>query len=145
MLLIVFAAAGFFAGTKYQQSLSPAAGNRQFAGANGIGPNGARAGATGQRRTGGGQVIGSITSEDANSITVSMVDGSSKIVLLTANTTFSKSTEGAKTDLAVGTKVGIFGSANPDGSVTAQNVSINPIMRITGQPTTASGTPAATK
>lgn len=103
---------GFYAGTKYQQSKTPA---RQF----GQGQN--------RARMGGGQVIGEILSMDDKSLTVKLTDGSSKIVLISSTTTFNKAAEGAKSDLKVSERVVIFGTTNPDGSVTAQNVQINPV------------------
>lgn len=68
-------------------------------------------------------------SSDDKSITVKLQDGSSKIVLLTDTTSISKSTEGSKSDLKTGEKVAVFGTENSDGSVTAQNVQLNPILR----------------
>ena len=58
-----------------------------------------------------------------------MPDGSSKIAILTNNTVYNKSAKGTKDDLKTGEQVGVFGSTNPDGSVTAQDVQINPSVR----------------
>jgi len=129
---LVVGAGGFFAGMKYQQSKNPAGrfGNLQ----------GARNGQFGQRAQGLRPVNGEIISSDDKSITVKLQDGSSKIVFLTDTTTFSKSEEGSKGDLKTGEKVAVFGTENSDGSVTAQNVQLNPQLRVfTGS--TPSGTP----
>lgn len=132
LLLIVFAAIGFLGGMKYQQSKTPTTSNirGQFAG-------GARQGgvAGGNR---GGQIVGDIINADTKTITIKLTDGSSKIIFLSSNSIIIKSTQADISDLTVGTKVGVFGQTNPDGSVTAQNISLNPVLRIMG------ATPSAT-
>jgi hypothetical protein len=64
-----------------------------------------------------------------------MEDGSSKIVLISDTTSINKSDSGSKSDLTTGTKVAVFGADN-NGTVTAQNIQINPTqMRFnTGSP-----------
>jgi hypothetical protein len=78
---------------------------------------------------------------DDKSITVKLQDGSTKIVILSDTTSFSTSSTGSKSDLKTGDTVAAFGTPNSDGSVTAQNVQINPMFRgIGGQ--NGSPTPA---
>jgi hypothetical protein len=72
-------------------------------------------------------------------MTVKLADGSSKIVLLTASTSFNKATAATAADLTVGQTVAAFGTTNTDGSITASNVQINPVMRGPGGPSGASG------
>lgn len=127
VIVVVVAAAAFFGGMQYQKSKVPVVGSGQFA--NRQGGQG-RQGAGGQ----GGQngfrpTVGEIIASDEKSITVKLTDGSSKIVLLGSNLTVSKTADGSKGDLTVGTKVGVFGTNNSDGTVTAQNVQINPMFR----------------
>ncbi len=74
----------------------------------------------------GGMVMGEIISQDENSITVKIQDGSTKIVILGDSTTYSKSQSIEKSELSTGNQVRVFGSANSDGSITAQNVQLNP-------------------
>jgi len=62
-------------------------------------------------------------------ITVKLPDGSSKIILLSEKTSINKASEGSVADLVVGEKVAVFGTTNTDGSVTAQNIQINPVAR----------------
>jgi len=62
-------------------------------------------------------------------ITVKLEDGSSKIILLSEKTSINKASEGSITDLTAGEKVAVFGTTNADGSVTAQNIQINPVAR----------------
>jgi len=72
------------------------------------------------------QVVGEILSQDDKSITVKMTDGSSKIIFFNDTTAINKSSVATKTDLKVGEKVAVFGPTNSDGSVTANNIQLNP-------------------
>ncbi len=127
IVAVIAIAIGFFAGTKYQASKATSAAatlRAQFAaGGTGRGTGGGRLGA------GGGQVTGTILSADSGSITVKLQDGSSKIVIISGSTAIDKTAVGSMNDLSVGTRVGVFGTTNSDGSVTAQNVQVNPAMR----------------
>lgn len=71
-------------------------------------------------------VNGEIISADEKSVTVKLPDGGSKIVILSEKTSINKAAEATKEDLKVGEKVAVFGSENTDGSVTAQNIQLNP-------------------
>ncbi|PWU22941.1 hypothetical protein C5B42_04725 [Candidatus Cerribacteria bacterium 'Amazon FNV 2010 28 9'] len=129
--LVVAGGVGFFGGMRYQQSKTPVlptglsanrpGGNRVFGRGNGTG-------------MGGRAVVGQVISSDDQGITVKLPDGSSKIVFIADNTMINKATAGNKNDLTIGTTVAVFGTSNADGSVTAQNVQINPMMRITASP-----------
>jgi len=81
-----------------------------------------------QRMMGGNiqRVVGEIISVDDGSITVKLPDNSSKIVILSDKTSFTKSSGGSKSDLKVGDKIGVFGKTDTEGTVTAQDVQINP-------------------
>jgi len=126
ILIILFTAAGFFGGTKYQQSkiLSPRSqfGDRMQAGGNNNGQ-------VNRARMGGGQIVGDISAQDKKTITIKLQDGSSKIILLSEKTTINKASQGLVSDLKVGEKVAVFGTINTDGSVTAQNIQLNPMVR----------------
>jgi hypothetical protein len=81
----------------------------------------------GQNRNIGFRTItGEIINIDDTSITVKTDDGSTKIVLLNDKTSYSQTSEVNKEDLNVGEKIGAFGTTNQDGSVSAQNIQINP-------------------
>ena len=103
-LVVVAGAGGFYAGMKYQQNkrgtFFTQTGNGQDR-TGGImrGGNGTRNGPASPSLGGFRPVTGEIIKSDDTSITVKLADGSSKIVLVTEKT---------------------------DGSVTAQNVQINP-------------------
>lgn len=79
-------------------------------------------------------VNGEIVSADDNSITVKLVDGSSRIVLFNDKTEINKAEVATKDNLKVGEKVAVFGTSNTDGSVTAQNIQLNPIIKALQSP-----------
>lgn len=135
-IVVGVGALSFFGGIQYQKGQSPI-GRNFMNGQQGAGRTGANAGA---RRMGNGQpVSGEILSMDDTSLTIKLTDGSSRIVLLTDKTIFNKTASVEKSELKVGERVGVFGTSNTDGSVTAQNVQLNPQFR-TGVPSgTASG------
>lgn len=125
--LLIGAGAGFFGGMKFQQSKTSAyarqMGNRNFQ--NGNNAQGQRT----QNGTGGMNfrpVAGNITSADDKSVTVKMADGSSKIVILADSTKITKGADATKEDLKVGESIMVTGTTNSDGSVTAQNIQLNP-------------------
>ncbi len=118
VVVVIAAGAGFFGGMQYQKMQRGR--NAQFA----YGQFQRRFGANGS----GGIVAGDIISQDEKSITVKMPDGSSKIVLLSATTAINKQATGSASDLKAGEKVAVFGTTNSDGSVTAQNIQLNPTM-----------------
>lgn len=117
---IIFGGVGFFAGTKYQ-STKIAANRTSYAGF--MNQNGQRQTVN---RNGMRPVTGAVTSIDTNSMTVRLQDGSSKLVILSGTTRFVKTNDVSLSDITTGTQVGVFGSTNADGSVTALNVQINP-------------------
>ncbi len=127
--LVVGALAGYFGGQYISQSQRQArfaqfgvgqgGGLRQYPG------GGPAAGASGARQ-GFRPVSGKIISADKNSITVQLADGSSKIIILSDKTAINKAEKVDQSALTVGTTVAVFGTDNSDGSVTAQNVQINP-------------------
>lgn len=123
LLVIIVGGGAFFAGVKYQQGKQTSF--RQF---NGV--PGQRTGTVGNRM-GFRPVSGEIISSDDKSITVKLNDGSSKIVFLAGNTNINKAEEATKEDLKVGEKVAVIGQENPDGSITAQNIQLNPVQRNT--------------
>jgi hypothetical protein len=128
LVAILVAGGAFFGGMKYQQS-KQATFTRQFGGAQGMNRNGQVQGQAQVNRQGFRPLAGEIISSDDKSITVKLPDGSSKIVLLSDSTTINKADTATKDDLKTGTKVAIFGQTNSDGSVAAQNIQLNPVLR----------------
>ncbi len=125
IVAVVVAAVAFFGGIEYQKSKSPA--NSFFASGGQQGNNQGRRFGAGAGRN-GGAVVGEILSADENSITVKLMDGSSKIVVVSSSTSINKAATASKSDLKTGERVAVFGSTNSDGSVTAQNIQLNPTM-----------------
>lgn len=138
-LAVVVAGGAFYGGMTYAKGKTPsgrAAGanfqnltpeqRQQFMQNGGIPGGGMRGGAN------GGFVGGEIISKDDKSVTVKLTNGGSKIIFLSDSTTVGKTTDGTKDDLVVGKQVTVGGTANSDGSVTAQNIQIRPILT-TGQ------------
>jgi len=114
LLVLVAGGAGFLGGRKYQQSKMPSF-TRNFGGANR--PNSA---------TNFRPVTGEILKVDDKSITIKLNDGSTKIVLVSDSTQINQATTATKENLKAGAKVAAYGTANSDGSVTAQSIQLNP-------------------
>lgn len=129
IIVLVVGAAAFYGGMQYQKSQRGTFGTRQFGQG---GQFGNRSGGNGFR-----PVVGEIIGQDPSSITVKLMDGSSKIVLFSDKTIINKSATGSVADLKTGQQVAAFGIQNQDGSLTAQNIQLNPQMRVFGRPSTA--------
>lgn len=116
--VVVVAAVAFYGGMQYDKS-----GSAQGA------ARGARNGTStfaGGRGGFGGGASGEILSVDAQSVTVKTRDGSSRIVLYSASTPITKTASGTVSDLQNGTNVVVLGTANSDGSITAQGIQVRP-------------------
>ncbi|MDO8610885.1 MAG: DUF5666 domain-containing protein [bacterium] len=129
---IIIGGVAFFGGMKYQESKTTT--NQSQAGTFGNGQGMMRNNGQFGNRTGGQTgsraTTGDIVATSDNSITVKMQDGSSKIVLYSPNTPINKSDKATSTDLKTGERIAVFGTDNSDGSVTAQDIQLNPMMRI---------------
>lgn len=116
IVAVLFGALGFFGGMQYQKSqrvsFAQLAGQGQMR----------RLGQNGNAQVTRGEIL----SLDNNSVTVKLPDGSSKIILLGGNASITEATTASKDSLKSGEQVAVFGSSNPDGSVTAQNIQLNP-------------------
>ncbi len=119
---VVIALVGFYIGLHYGKSnvagLEQAVrGGGQFSGLTG----GARRGGAA-----GGLVAGEVVSKDDSSVIIKSRDGGSKIVLYSAATQVMKSAQGSIADVAAGEQVTVIGTANADGSITAQSIQLRP-------------------
>ncbi|MCL4338623.1 DUF5666 domain-containing protein [Patescibacteria group bacterium] len=138
ILVIVVAVASFYGGTMYS-------GSRR---SNNFGSGGVNGGQFRQRFGGNGgssnniPVRGKVTSIDKNSMTIQMNDGSSKIVILSNDTRISQAQSAKISDIKNGNEVMAFGVSNSDGSVTAQDVQLNPANFRFGAGTGASPSPS---
>jgi len=120
LIAVVFAGLGFWGGLTFGQKRN----------ALNLGGQAGRGARQFQARVnqGVGVARGEIIGADEKSITVKLRDGSSKIVFISDTTTIAKAGEGSKTDLVKGKQVMITGKDNPDGSLTAQNVQLDPFL-----------------
>ncbi|MEJ0054148.1 MAG: DUF5666 domain-containing protein [bacterium] len=112
---------GFYSGIAYAGGHGPARGGMapgNFAG-------GMRGGFAGRS----GLVSGTVLSKDAGSITIRMMNGSTRIVLTSASTTVAKSAPGSLADVAAGENVSVSGTANSDGSLTADSLELRPVLQ----------------
>lgn len=128
---ILIGGAGFYGGMSYQRTkLAKLGPMGNFPGRPGdqmMRGDGAKVPtAMGNRGAGFRPIVGEILSKDDKSITVKLTDGSSKIVLLAQTTNINKAEKVEASALAVGESVRVFGTTNQDGSVTAQDVQLNP-------------------
>jgi len=134
-VVVIVGAGVFYGGFRYGQSKNSAANfsmfglqnmtpeqRQQRSGSNNF-PAGRSNGVNGQNGT---FLNGEIISRDNNSITVKLPDGGSKIIFISDATSINKSTVGAVADLETGKQITINGSANSDGSITAQFIQIRP-------------------
>jgi len=129
MLIVLLVGVGsFYAGTKYA-TRKGGDGSRiarmQGQGLSG-GTFGRAMGGGAGRGTAGGFVTGEVLMKDANTITVKMRDGGSKIIFFSSSTTMGKMAVGSIDDLTQGTQVVVNGTTNQDGSVSATMVQIRP-------------------
>lgn len=126
ILAVAIGAGAFFAGMKYERQRSPASRGQFGNHVPGMG--------TSRGQDGFKPVNGEIIAVDDKSLTVKLQDGSSKIIILTDTTAVNKSVEGSRDDLKTGEKIGVFGTENSDGSVTAQSIQLDPVSdRMFGQ------------
>lgn len=152
---LIFGGGGFYGGMKYNQSKNSqvdfsaqggsALGGRDFGNLTPeqmqqrfqqMGVNGGARPRQGSGGQGGGFATGEVISKDDKSITVktpvlgqnanSSGQGSTKIIFYSSSTEIGKSVSGDAADLEVGKTVTINGSANSDGSITAQSIQIRP-------------------
>ena len=125
--LVVAGTLGFFGGMKYAQSKT---GTPNGVYTQGSGQRQQQSGQNSIRRMGAGQnggfLSGEVLSKDDKSLTIKMRDNSTKIVILSASTSVGKATAGTLADLQTGQQVTVAGTANPDGSVIAQQIQIRP-------------------
>jgi hypothetical protein len=92
-----------------------------FSGTGSFARTGGTAGASGN-----GLLSGTVAAKDSGSITLNTRDGSSHVVLITPDTTVSKSVSGSQSDVSVGSTIIVTGTTNSDGSVSASSIQLRP-------------------
>ena len=98
---------------------------------------GARGGTTATFSRGvnsGSMLAGTITSTGSGSVVLNTRDGNSHVVLITPDTTVSKSVDGTLSDVTKGSTVIVSGTTNSDGSVSANLIQIRPASNVSNQP-----------
>lgn len=88
----------------------------------------------------GGFVSGQIISVATNSMTVSLANGNSQVVFYSTSTQVTKPTIVPASTLVAGTRVMIGGTANSDGSLTAQSIQVQTGSGLLGGSGNTSGT-----
>lgn len=125
LIAVAFTAVGYFVSRTFVASAAPGRA-MMFQG----GGNGGAGGQQGNRmRVSGGAagmgfINGTLVKKDESSFSVKQRDGSMKLVLITSSTKASKMTDASLKDFNLDQQVMITGTANSDGSVTAQTVQI---------------------
>ena len=126
LLVLLALGGGFFAGMTYQKGKAVVR-NGFYAMTQGN-QGGMMRGRFGQGQ--GGQnfrpVRGEVLSLSQNTMTVKLPNGNSEIVVFGQSTQFVKSEAASVSDVKTGDTVMVVGTQNSDGSVTAQNVEVNP-------------------
>ena len=127
---LIVGAGAFYGGMKYAGNKTAADRQQRMQ------QFGGNAGGARIRQSGGGQggfAAGEILSKDDKSVTVKLQDarlpdwqGGSKIIFYSNATEVSKFIKGAISDLEAGKNVSVNGTANPDGSITAQTIQLRP-------------------
>lgn len=132
VIITIFVSSGaFYGGMKYEERKNSNNDSRR-GNFNNLTPEERqkRMGQMGERMGGGqngaGFASGEIISKDDKSVTVKLPDGGSKIVFFSDSTKISKSADGSKDDLQVGSNLMINGDTNQDGSITAKTIQIRP-------------------
>ena len=115
-------------GQQYTQNGTNGQRSGRMMGGNNV-ANGNVAPGVGGGMMGRGAVTGEVTAKDDKSITIKMNDGSSKIVILGSNITYTESTTAKPESVSIGSKVAVFGTTTADGTTTATSVELNPALR----------------
>ncbi len=121
---VVVGGSAFYGGMKYSENKAAADRQQRIQQFGGSG-TGLRNGGSGNR-TVGGFASGEILSKDDKSVTIKMRDGGSKIIFYSDTTEVGKFVSGSASDLEVGKNISVNGTANSDGSVTAQSIQLRP-------------------
>ncbi len=126
LIVVLFSAVSFIAGKNFPDRGGSQMANRgQFGNQGRNMENGQKFAGTQMR---GGQILGEITAIENDKVTIKEVNGSSKVILLTEETSIVKTTVAPITDLKVGGKIAVFGKSTTDAIISAQNIQLNPLM-----------------
>ncbi|MFZ5363930.1 MAG: DUF5666 domain-containing protein [Patescibacteria group bacterium] len=128
-IVIIIGGGAFYGGMKYAESKNSSFKRNGFPDFGKELPvDGQRFNGGAGRSTGGNFTSGEIISVDDRSLTVKFPDGGSKIIFFSDSTKITKLAEGIKEDLKVGETVTASGTANDDGSITAEVIQLRPVL-----------------
>jgi hypothetical protein len=116
--------------TAQAQSAGQGPGNGNFPGM----PGGDSAQPDASGRDGGNMTSGTIIAADDTSITIQTTGGSTKIVLVSASTSITKTVDAGPSDLVTGENVVVAGTVNDDNSVTASSIVLGSGLGFGGAP-----------
>ena len=139
VLIVLAGIGGFVGGMQYQKTNA----DSSFAG----GPNGAfrqRFGMMGQNGQNFRPQRGQVISVGNGTMTLKLSDGSTKLIVLPSNTNYLKTDQASQSDVKTGETVTVLGTQNSDGSITAQDVQLNPANFQRGMMPAGSSQPSAT-
>jgi hypothetical protein len=129
LVAVLAGGAAFYGGMQFQKNQRGVA-----FGANGMRRFGVQGGAGGVGGASGARAVrGEVLSNDGKTVTVKLQDGSTKLVLVSSATVITEASKASDSALIQGKQVMVFGTDNPDGSVSAQNVSIGDIQGFGGR------------
>lgn len=150
IVAIVAGGIGFYAG----KASGASSATPSFRGTAGTGSFAGRTGGAGRfgGGAGGGAVAGQVIAKDSKSITVQLpqapggtttngtTTSGSKIIYYSPTTQVMHTTAGTIANVAVGDQIFVNGTANSDGSVTADSIQIRPIQLQSASPATPTST-----
>lgn len=126
--ILVAGVGSFYGGMKYGQSKN-SAGNLSRQNFQNLSPEQRQQfSQTNGRGNGSNFLAGEVIAKDAQTLTLKMQDGSSKIVLFSDSTSVSKTVDGTVSDIEVGKQIMVSGQQNSDGSFTSKTIQLSPRM-----------------
>ncbi|MFA6105640.1 MAG: hypothetical protein WC725_03555 [Patescibacteria group bacterium] len=121
---VVLIGAAFYGGMMYGKSTATAAAlanRRNFQGGNQQGGGRTNVGNAGVN------ITGEILSKTDNTLTIKLRDGGSKIVVFSSSTPVRMFSEASRDQIEVGKNITALGTANSDGSITAQSIQLREV------------------
>ncbi len=71
-------------------------------------------------------VRGQIVRDENGSLTIKLSDGTTRLVIVPSSATIYKTATASASDLKANEEVMVIGTENSDGSITAENIQLNP-------------------
>ena len=122
VVLLIVSTVSFYIGTKVGNLRNNVRGNFTTQGFN----NGSGGMMRGNRPSGVNVISGEVINKDANSVTIKLRDGGSRIVFVSTSTIVQKMSSGNISDITVGNQISASGISNADGSINALSLQQRP-------------------